>query len=383
MKASLTLTCSLALLCLAVVSVTIAADVPQLINVQGKLTDAVGDPVADGPYSVLFSIYDVVTGGTDLWHETRTVTVSDGLFSISLGVSTTISPSLFDNTDLWLGIKVESDAEMTPRQRLTSVPYAMKSTGGAGDITEVIAGSGLTGGGTSGAVTLSVPTGGITSTHILNGSIDDQDLSNEPGIAANNNDINVTLNNENMVDIGTVTITIPTSGYIVVEGKCFVNFEDDVSNNSAAFQIDEISGGSWTPPYFSYAGWENGSNPSGGRNLYTIYAQRVYFKTAGTYVFRLEGQKVGPATGTTRASDPMLTAIYYSTSYGPVNTLASSPSDHPEATAVTVEDIDGGSQTMYKMDLRYYELRAKEARLKALEAERELMIAREKEIKER
>jgi len=129
MKAFLTFTCSLALLCLAVVSVTIAADVPQLINVQGKLTDAVGDPVADGPYSVLFSIYDVVTGGTDLWHETRTVTVSDGLFSISLGVSTTIPPSLFDNTDLWLGIKVESDDEMTPRQRLTTAPYAFRVAG--------------------------------------------------------------------------------------------------------------------------------------------------------------------------------------------------------------------------------------------------------------
>ena len=129
MKASLTLTCSLALLCLAVVSVTIAADVPQLINVQGKLTDVGGDPVADGPYSVLFSIYDVVTGGTALWHETRTVTVSDGLFSISLGESTTIPPSLFDNTDLWLGIKVESDAEMTPRQRLTTSPYAFRVAG--------------------------------------------------------------------------------------------------------------------------------------------------------------------------------------------------------------------------------------------------------------
>ena len=129
MKAFLTLTCSLALLCLAVVSVTIAADVPQLINVQGKLTDAVGDPVADGPYSVLFSIYNVATGGSDLWQETRTVTVSDGLFSISLGESTTIPPSLFDNTDLWLGIKVETDLEMTPRQRLTTSPYAFRAAG--------------------------------------------------------------------------------------------------------------------------------------------------------------------------------------------------------------------------------------------------------------
>ena len=115
MKAFLTFTFALAFFCLLAASTAVGQGVPQLINVQGKLTDAGGEPVADGSYSVLFSIYDVVTGGTALWQETRTVTVSDGLFSISLGESTTIPPSLFDNTDLWLGIKVETDLEMAPR----------------------------------------------------------------------------------------------------------------------------------------------------------------------------------------------------------------------------------------------------------------------------
>jgi hypothetical protein len=131
MKAFLTFTFALAFFCLLAASTAVGQGVPQLINVQGKLTDAVGDPVADGPYSVLFSIYDVITGGTALWQETRTVTVSDGLFSISLGESTTIPPSLFDNTDLWLGIKVETDPEMTPRQRLTTAPYSFRSSGAA------------------------------------------------------------------------------------------------------------------------------------------------------------------------------------------------------------------------------------------------------------
>jgi len=129
MKASLTLICSLVLLYLAVASVTIAADVPQLINVQGKLTDAVGDPVADGSYSVVFSIYDVSTGGSVLWQETQSVDITDGLFSVELGSVTTLSPSLFDDTALWLGIKVGADPEMTPRQRLTTAPYAFRTSG--------------------------------------------------------------------------------------------------------------------------------------------------------------------------------------------------------------------------------------------------------------
>ncbi len=42
----------IALLLLAVI---VYADVPQLLNVQGMLTDTNGDPVDDGTYSVLFS----------------------------------------------------------------------------------------------------------------------------------------------------------------------------------------------------------------------------------------------------------------------------------------------------------------------------------------
>ncbi|HXF48407.1 MAG TPA: hypothetical protein VNL73_03140, partial [Verrucomicrobiae bacterium] len=41
--------------------------VPQLINFQGILKDGGGNPVADGSYSVTFTIYDAATGGTTLW----------------------------------------------------------------------------------------------------------------------------------------------------------------------------------------------------------------------------------------------------------------------------------------------------------------------------
>jgi hypothetical protein len=127
MKVSLTLTCGLALLCLAVVSTAIGADVPGMINVQGKLADNSGQPVANGPYSVVFTIYNDSISGSDLWHETRSVDVTDGLFSILLGQSVTILPSLFDDTALWLGMKVGADPEMTPRQRLTTSPYAFRT----------------------------------------------------------------------------------------------------------------------------------------------------------------------------------------------------------------------------------------------------------------
>jgi hypothetical protein len=60
-----------------------------------------------------------------------------------------------------------------------------------GDITGVTAGSGLTGGGASGSVTLAVDTGGITSTHILDGTIATGDIANSAITDAKISDVNV------------------------------------------------------------------------------------------------------------------------------------------------------------------------------------------------
>jgi hypothetical protein len=117
------------ILCLALTFSVALGAAPQLLNVQGKLTDPGGTPVADGTYSIQFSIYNVASGGTPLWQEIRSVSVSNGLFSVQLGEFTTLPPTLFDNTSLWLGIKVGTDPEMSPRQRLVTAPYAFRVAG--------------------------------------------------------------------------------------------------------------------------------------------------------------------------------------------------------------------------------------------------------------
>ncbi len=74
---------------------------------------------------VIFSIYNVDTGGTALWSEQQAVTVNNGIYSVVLGQVNAIN-LLFD-VPYFLGVRIGSDSEMTPRQPLTSVGYSMTS----------------------------------------------------------------------------------------------------------------------------------------------------------------------------------------------------------------------------------------------------------------
>jgi hypothetical protein len=107
------------LLCLAV---------PGGINYQGQLTDLNGKPVEDGTVSIEFALYTSATGGTPLWGESLDVEVSGGIFNVRLGEASQPFPSdIFTYDSLYLAISVAGDPEMTPRQPLTSVPFAMQS----------------------------------------------------------------------------------------------------------------------------------------------------------------------------------------------------------------------------------------------------------------
>ncbi len=102
------------------------AQIPKLINYQGKLNDANGLPV-NGTRSITFSIYESAAGGSALWSETHaSVTVTDGIFSILLGSVTDLGDLDFDKS-YYLGIKIGSGTELTPRKQIVSAAYAMRA----------------------------------------------------------------------------------------------------------------------------------------------------------------------------------------------------------------------------------------------------------------
>lgn len=116
----------LALLLLPGAEVSAAPPVPTTVAYQAFLTDAAGRPV-DGRVKVTFALYDTATGGTPLWSEAQTLNAVAGRLRVSLGAVEPLTiPDAFAKPT-FLGITVDGDVEMTPRERLELTPYAARA----------------------------------------------------------------------------------------------------------------------------------------------------------------------------------------------------------------------------------------------------------------
>lgn len=110
---------------LCFLNVAAQAAVPKLMTYQGVLKDSSGNYLT-GTYSMVFRIYSASSGGSSLWSETQSsVSASSGKFSVQLGSVTALN--LDFNADYWLSVQVGSDAEMSPRIRLTSTGYVIRA----------------------------------------------------------------------------------------------------------------------------------------------------------------------------------------------------------------------------------------------------------------
>ncbi|UCB52842.1 MAG: hypothetical protein JSV10_01765 [Candidatus Zixiibacteriota bacterium] len=104
-----------------------SADVPDSINYQGKLTTSSGGCLND-TVQMTFTIYADESGTLWEWSETQPqVEVKDGIFNVLLGSVSPLPASIFDGSAKYLGVQVESDAEMSPLKPMVSVAYAYRA----------------------------------------------------------------------------------------------------------------------------------------------------------------------------------------------------------------------------------------------------------------
>src|SRR5437588_829729 len=98
---------------------------------QGRLTD--GGTAANGNYDLQFALFDSLSGGAQVGstQTINTVAVSNGVFTVSLD----FGPNSFPGANRFLEISARptggSFTLLTPRQQITSTPYAVRSLNAA------------------------------------------------------------------------------------------------------------------------------------------------------------------------------------------------------------------------------------------------------------
>ena len=100
------------------------AEIPHLVRYQGQAMDSNGVPL-EGPYTLTFRLYDAQTGGMKVWEEQQpNVPLGQGHFSVLLGQQNSLN-AVDWSAPCWLSVQVNTEPELTPRQRITSVPTAL------------------------------------------------------------------------------------------------------------------------------------------------------------------------------------------------------------------------------------------------------------------
>lgn len=110
--------------------------VPTTLRESGRIFDKVSKQPLAGARTLAFRLY---TGQNEplanaVWSENIPVVLTDGYFSVPLGTQLELAPVLAAYPELWLGIAVDSDDELSPRSRLDAVPYALIASNATGDI---------------------------------------------------------------------------------------------------------------------------------------------------------------------------------------------------------------------------------------------------------
>lgn len=171
---------------------------PGLLSYQGTILDMAGTPL-NGIFDIVFRLYDSQASTVPMWEEIRigvnAVPVKNGFFTVMLGSLTPLPITVWEAPELYLGVRIGNDNEMSPREKLTVVPWAATAN--------------------VAQLALSVPGDSITGANIIDGSLTQADA---PSLVRGARQGEIIQSGQPVFDSGS-----NENGEIVVSYPCFPN----------------------------------------------------------------------------------------------------------------------------------------------------------------
>ncbi len=338
MKNSVNVTLLFALAILLVMAMSAAAQAPNSIIYQGRLTDADGNAITDST-DVKFEIFAALTGGSNIYNITQKVGPDgNGVFTVEL---TGVTSTVLNGSKRYLQLTVGTDV-LSPRQLLTSAPYAY-SAEYADNIpdnsvtTSKIAASGVT--------NSDIASNAVTGAKVSNGSLTDADILDEPGLAFNASEPGNTYRNMPSLTepIDSITITVPAAGYIYVWAHAtFRISHTNGIKDEVHLQVSPVRG------IIDYGDFGFGfvvlpNVVATGDYIYPVNVHRAFYvSSSGAYKYYANSRMFSGADADDDFFNLQITAFYFPTAYGTVDqpTKSSGGNDNLLPTGVASPDED-------------------------------------------
>lgn len=110
-----------------------ASTAVEKMNYQGRLID--GTNLVSGSRQIVFRLFSERSAGIELYGETQTVNVVDGLYAASIGTSNTVPGALVSalaGNTCFLEVEI-GGAVLSPREEITAVAHALSAVSRSGD----------------------------------------------------------------------------------------------------------------------------------------------------------------------------------------------------------------------------------------------------------
>ncbi|HBI17397.1 MAG TPA: hypothetical protein DDY52_04630, partial [Candidatus Moranbacteria bacterium] len=100
----------------------------QLLDISAYILNQENKEVSNGKYKIRFAIYASENGNESFWEEEQEVEITNGLFEAYLGSVNSLPKDInLAEGNYYLGIKVGTDSESTPRKKIGYVPAALSA----------------------------------------------------------------------------------------------------------------------------------------------------------------------------------------------------------------------------------------------------------------